>query len=71
MGTHAFAHTAPVWIEEVGSTEDGARIAAAEDLLRALEAARLRLEAGYGDAEIPQLEAHFDRARAVLEGWSR
>jgi TolB protein len=71
MSTDAFAHTAPVWIGSVGSTEDVARRTAAEDLLRGLAGARRRLEAAYAGAEIPVLEGHFDRARSVLEELAR
>lgn len=71
MSTDAFAHTAPVWIGRVGSTEDAARRAAAEDLLRGLAGARQRLEAGYAGTEIPLIRAHFDGARSVLEEWAR
>jgi TolB protein len=71
MSTDAFAHTAPVWIGSVGSTEDGARRAAAQDLLRGLVGARQRLEDGYAGIEIPVLQRHFDRARSVLEEWAR
>ncbi len=68
MDSYAFAHTAPVWIGAVGSTEPGARRRAAEELLAALDGATERLRAGYAGADIPRLEAHFARARAELTG---
>ena len=67
MADVPFAHTAPVWIGERGSTEAEARRAAARSLLEALDVARQRLIAGYGDADIPQLLARFTEAQARLE----
>jgi TolB protein len=66
MNPSAFAHTAPVWIARVGSTEPAAERAAAQDLLRALDHARLLLDARYGDVDIPSIRERFDRARAEL-----
>ena len=65
--SYPWAHTGPVWIGSVGSTEPAARRAAAADLLRALDAASVRLEAAYGAADIPRLRGHFERARTVLQ----
>jgi TolB protein len=71
MASTVFAHTAPIWIARRGSTELVARRAAAADLLRALTNAEQRLVAGYGDAEIPLLRAHFALARARLDSLAR
>ncbi|MGE0552679.1 MAG: CehA/McbA family metallohydrolase [Gemmatimonadales bacterium] len=71
MDSYLFAHTAPVWIGERGSTEAGARRAAARDLLRALDAAGQRLRQGYGATPTPALDAHFAQARARLEQAAR
>jgi TolB protein len=67
MNTIAFAHTAPLWIGSVGSTEPAAARAAAAELLDALDAARRRLDSGYGDAAIPGIRERFERARAELQ----
>ena len=67
MDTAPFAHTAPVWIGERGSTDPAAQREAAEELLSVLTASRARLRAGYGSADIPRLEARFDEAQARLE----
>jgi len=67
MDTSPFAHTAPVWIGERGSTDPVARRSAARELLEVLAASRARLEAGYGDTAIPKLTSVFDEARARLE----
>ncbi|MEX1183759.1 MAG: CehA/McbA family metallohydrolase [Gemmatimonadota bacterium] len=67
MNTIPFAHTAPVWIGSVGSTEPAAARAAAADLLRALDNAEERLQR-YGDADIPRIRERFERARVRLVG---
>ncbi len=67
MDSYAFGHTAPVWIGAVGSTEPGARRAAAAELLPAVERALEGLRARYGAVDIPKLEGHFQAARAELE----
>lgn len=71
MNTIPFAHTAPIWIDAIGSTDAGAARAAAADLLRALDSAEQRLNARYGDADIPLIRERFTRARAVLVGRTR
>ncbi len=71
MDSYAFAHTAPVWIDRVGSTEPSAKAAAARDLLRALDVADKAMATAYGGAEHPRLLAHFAEARRILMGWSK
>ena len=68
MAEYAFAHTAPIWIGQVGSTDPTARKAAAAELLRALGVAERRLKVGFAGADIPRLEAYFGEARGRLEG---
>ena len=67
MDTSPYAHTAPVWIGQRGSTDEDVRRTAADELLQLLAAARARLLEGYGDIDIPRLTARFDTARAKLE----
>lgn len=67
MANYPFAHTAPVWIGSVGSSDPAARRAAAAELLAILGVARLRLTAGYGGTDIPNLLDRFDAARERLE----
>ena len=67
MANYPFAQTAPVWIGSVGSSDPSARAAAAADLLGILGAARERMIAGYGGADIPNLLGRFDAARERLE----
>jgi TolB protein len=66
MDSYPWAHTAPIWIGEVGSTQAEAQRLAVADLRRALDVSEARLEAGYAGADIPQLRAHFARARERL-----
>jgi TolB protein len=66
MHARPFAHTSPIWIGEIGSTEPGAQAAAAADLIRAIDAAEQRARQAYGDVETPRLHARFDTARSQL-----
>ena len=69
MSSYAYAHTAPVWIDHIGSTEPSAKLAAARDLVRALGVADDALAIGYAGADHPRLLAHYAAAREVLESW--
>jgi TolB protein len=71
MNSTAFAHTSPVWIGSVGSTDPAARRAAAADLLRALANARQRVEIGYPAEAVPSVKQRFERARLELERMAR
>jgi TolB protein len=71
MNTIAFAHTSPVWVGSVGSTDPAARRAAAADLLRALANARQRVEIGYPEEAVPLVRERFERARMELERMAR
>jgi len=61
-----FAHTQPVWINHVGSTEPLAAQAAAEDLLRALDYSEGRFTESYGAAIPPGLLGRLKDARQRL-----
>ena len=67
MANYPFAHTAPVWIGSIGSSDPAVRRAAAAELLAILRVARLRLITGYGGVDIPNLIGRFDAARDRLE----
>ena len=69
MSSYAYAHTAPVWVDRVGSTEPAAKLAAARDLLRALDVADEALAIGYAGSEHPRLLEHYAAARKVLDAW--
>lgn len=66
MATRPFAHSSPVWIGEVGSTDPTARAAAAADLLRAIDFSEQRAREAYGEVETPKMQARFDAARERL-----
>lgn len=68
MAKRPFAHTSPVWIGEVGSTEPAARAAAAHDLLRAIAVAEKQAREAYGSVPTPTLQARFEAARLKLSG---
>jgi TolB protein len=63
-----FAHSAPIWIGSVGSTQADARTAAAADLMRALDSVELRINQAYGDQPMTRLMDRIERAREVLSG---
>lgn len=67
MHARPYVHTSPIWIGEVGSTEPGARAAAAGDLIRAINAAEMMARDAYGEVETPRMQARFDEARARLK----
>ena len=72
MNFMPFAHTAPIWIQEVGSHVSGVRRQAARELLPLLEAARASVEGGYQEGtSIPRLQSRFSEALERLDGWSR
>jgi TolB protein len=68
MHARPFAHSSPIWIGEIGSTDDIARAEAAADLIRAIDAAEMQARRAYQDTETPRMQARFDEARAKLRG---
>ncbi|MEL7448245.1 MAG: CehA/McbA family metallohydrolase [Pseudomonadota bacterium] len=66
MHVRPFAHSSPVWIDSVGSTDPAARARAASDLVRAIDASQARAREAYGDVATPRMDARFEEARAVL-----
>ena len=66
MHARPFAHSSPIWINAVGSTDEQARSQSATDLIRAIDAAQSESREAYGDVPTPRLHARFDKARAVL-----
>jgi TolB protein len=67
LNSYLFAESSPVWFGEVGSTDSAAARRSARNLLMLLDVAEEDLKAGYGNAPIPNLLAHFGEARARLE----
>jgi len=68
MHARPFAHSSPIWIGEIGSTDPQARASAAADLIRAIDAAQQQARDAYGEVETTRLHARFDAAREKLEG---
>ncbi len=69
MDSYAFAHTAPIWINRVGSVDAGSRMIAARELLRALDVSDRAIEIGYAGADHPRILAHNAAARRQLNEW--
>ncbi len=66
MDSYPFAESAPIWFGEVGSTSSIAKTGAANKLLKALNVSEESMKQGYGKSPIPNLLAHFEKARQKL-----
>ncbi len=72
MSAYAFAHTSPVWIGRVGSTDRAAMQRAAARLGPVLDAAQQQVVIAYGgEANAPKILAQFAAARARLAAAAR
>ena len=69
MDSYPFAHTGPIWIDEVGSTDPVAASRSALELLGLLDLAQERMREGYGTTPTPNLDERLNRAREVLTGY--
>jgi TolB protein len=67
MDSYLFAETSPVWFGQVGSTDPAAVKLAADYLLKVLNVAEAKMIKAYGNAPIPKLLGHFEKARIRLE----
>ncbi len=67
MHARPFAHSSPIWIGRVGSTDPQVRTAAARDLLRAVETSIAAFDEAYGEVPTPRLDGRLDDARRRLE----
>ena len=67
MNPIVFAHSSPIWINSVASTNPDSAAGAAVDLLRAMDNIDTRLAERYGDQDIPKIRARFAAAREHLE----
>jgi TolB protein len=68
MHARPFAHSSPIWIKEVGSTDKVASSTAAKDLIRAINVSEERARKSYGERPMPRLYKRFEDARTALEG---
>lgn len=66
MHARPFAHSSPIWIREIGSTQQDARQGAAQDLILGINAAHKRAKEAYGDRPMPKLYKRFDDAKKAL-----
>ncbi len=66
MHVRPFAHSSPIWLEAIGSTDADSRKAAAADLIRAIDASERIAKAAYGDTEMNRMMSRFDEARNKL-----
>jgi TolB protein len=67
MHARPFAHSSPIWIKQIGSTDKTARAAAAADLIRAISASEVRAENAYTERPMLKLNQRFKDAKKVLE----
>ena len=67
MDSYIFAHTAPVWIDFIGSTDPKTKTLSATKLLNLLEISEQRMIEGYKNTPIPNLKAHYNEARNRLQ----
>lgn len=66
MSLAHFAHTQPVWIDHIGSTDPTAARAAAKDLLLALQYSEAKFSESYGPSIPPGLVTRINEARQNL-----
>ena len=71
MAVDQFAHSSPVWITAVGSSDPLAASRAAEDLIRAIDFSAAEARAAYGETPTPRLDARIEAARKTLEALVR
>ena len=67
MDSYIFAHTAPIWIDFIGSTDPKTKTLSATKLLNLLEISEQRMIEGYKNTPIPNLKAHYNEARNRLQ----
>ncbi len=71
MHARPFAHSSPIWIESIGSTDINSRKAAAADLIRAIDASEKIAKAAYGKTEMNRMMTRFEEARERLREMMR
>jgi TolB protein len=69
MHVRPFAHSSPIWIGSVGSTDPDAKARSAADLLRAVDVSHERASDAYGEVDTPRLDARFEAARERLRSF--
>ena len=71
MSVFPFAHSSPIWIGEIGSTDPAAARAAATDLLRGLAFSEAKFRQAYAEGIPEGLAARIAEARQRLEAIAR
>jgi TolB protein len=71
MDSYPFAHTAPVWIGSIGSTDAAAARRAATDLLAALDVAEARVRQAYQESPASAVLSRIAAARQKLQAFQR
>ncbi len=66
MHARPFAHSSPIWIDSIGSTDANSRKVAAADLIRAIDASERIAKAAYGETEMNRMTTRFEEARVKL-----
>jgi TolB protein len=66
-----FAHSQPLWIGRIGSTDPAAARSAAADLLNALDHSEQKFTQSYGTSMPPGLRQRLDEARQKLLGMAK
>jgi TolB protein len=67
MHARPFAHSSPIWINAIGSTDPVAQKAAATDLIRAIDASEKIARQAYGEIEMNRMMGRFEEARKKLK----
>ncbi len=67
MDSYAFAHTSPLWIGRVGSTDPAAEAAAKADLRRALTHMATRTDGAYGEQDLAKMKARIQAAMEAIK----
>ena len=65
--SYPFAHSAPIWFNKIGSSDAASAKASAQDLLRWMNVAEIRLNQAYEGAAVTNLRKRFADARRILE----
>jgi TolB protein len=71
MDSYPFAHTAPMWIGQVGSTDPSAARRSAAELLAALDVAEERVRSAYKEVPASQVLDRIALARDKLQATMR
>lgn len=66
MHARPFAHSSPIWIESIGSTDPNSRKKAAADLIQAIDASERIAKKAYGEVEMNRMMNRFEEARKRL-----